>query len=46
MNKDVTDTYTHIHKYYSAMRTKEIMPFVTIWMYLEGIVISEISQRK
>ena len=32
-------------KYYSALRKKEILPFVT-WMGLKGIMLSEISQRK
>ena len=31
-------------EYYSAVRKKEILPFVTIWMNLEGIMLSEISQ--
>ena len=26
--------------------TEEIMPFVATWMDLEGIMLSEISQRK
>ena len=29
---------------YSAISKIEILPFATIWMYLEGIVLSEISQ--
>ena len=32
-------------KYYSALRKKEILPFVT-WMGLKSIMLSEISQRK
>lgn len=28
------------------MREKEILPVVKIWTHLEGIVLSEISQRK
>ena len=28
------------------MRKKEILPFVTIWMDLEGIMLSEISQTE
>ena len=40
--------YTHIHimEYYSAMKKNKIMPFATTWMDLEGIVLSEKSQRK
>ena len=33
-------------KYYSAMRKEEILPFVTTWMKLEGIVLSEISHTQ
>ena len=33
-------------KYYSAMRKKEILPFVTTWMNLEGIMLSEIRQTE
>ena len=32
--------------YYSTMRKKEILPLVTTWMDLEGIMLSEISQRE
>ena len=31
--------------YYSAMRKKEILPFATTWMKLEGTTLSEISQK-
>ena len=30
-------------EYYSAMKKKEILPFVTKWMELEGILLSDIS---
>ena len=33
-------------EYYSAMRKKEILSFVTTWMELEGFMLSEISQRE
>ena len=29
--------------YYSAIKMKEIIPFVTAWMDLESIMLSEIS---
>ena len=29
-----------------AIKKNEILPFATIWMELEGIMLSEISQRK
>ena len=31
--------------YYSAIKKNEIIPFVTTWMDLEGIMLSEISQN-
>ena len=31
-------------EYYSAIKNKEILPFVTTWMDLEGIMLSEVSQ--
>ena len=33
-------------EYYLAMRKNEILPFVTTWMELEGIMLGEISQRQ
>ena len=33
-------------EYYSAIKKTEILPFATTWMELEGIMLSEISQRK
>ena len=29
--------------YYSSIRKKEILPFLTTWIDLEGIILSEIS---
>ena len=43
MNKE---TVMYIMEYYSAIKTNEILPFVTTWMDLEGLMLSEISQRK
>ena len=31
---------------YSAIKKKEILPFVTTWMDLEGIMLSEVSQTE
>ena len=31
-------------QFYAAERKKELLPFNTAWMDLEGIVLSEISQ--
>ena len=36
--------YTHTMEYYSAIKMKEILPLVTTWMHLEGIMLSGISQ--
>ena len=33
-------------EYYSAIQKNEILPFVTTWMDLEGITITEISQTE
>ena len=33
-------------EYYSAIRRKQILPFATTWMELEGIMLSEISQAE
>ena len=43
-----TYTHTYIHKmeYYSALKKSEILPFAAMWMNLENIMLSEISQRK
>ena len=41
-----TCTHTHTLEYYSAMRKKEVLPFVTTWMGFEGIILTEISQTK
>ena len=38
--------YTYTMEYYSAIEKNEILPFATTWMELEGIIPSEISQRK
>ena len=40
--------YIHIYtmKYYSAKENNEIPPFATTRMDLEGIMLSEISERK
>ena len=41
-----THTHTHTMKYYSALKKNEILPFAAMWLELEGIMLSEISQRK
>ena len=36
--------YIYTMEYYSAVKKKKILPFVTAWMDLENIMLSEISQ--
>ena len=38
--------YIYTMEYYLAMKKKEILTFVTTWMDLEGIILSEISQSE
>ena len=38
--------YTYTMEYYSAIKKNEILPFATMWMELEGIMLSEISQSE
>ena len=45
MDKDDV-VYIYTMEYYSAIKKNEILPFATTWMDLEGIMLSEISQRK
>ena len=33
-------------EYYSAIKKNEILPFVTTWIDLEGIMLTEISQTE
>ena len=33
-------------EYYSAIKKKEILPFATTWMELEGIMLSESRERQ
>ena len=36
--------YIYTMEYYTEERKKEILPFVTSWLELESIMLSEISQ--
>ena len=38
--------FIYMMEYYSAMRKNEIWPFAAMWMELEGIMVSEISQAE
>ena len=42
--KQLWDIYTM--DYYSAVKKKEVLPFETVWMVLENILLSEISQSE
>ena len=47
MDEDVVYTHTHTHTdYYSAIKKNEILLFATMWIVLEGITLSEISQTE
>ena len=39
-------THTHTMEYYLAIKKNAILPFATMWMELEGIMLSEISQSE
>ena len=36
--------YIYTMEFYAAERKKELIPFATVWMKLESIMLSEISQ--
>ena len=38
--------YIYTRKYYSAIKRNEIGPSVKIWMELESIIQSEVSQKE
>ena len=38
--------FIYTMEYYLAMRKNEIWPFASMWMELEGIMLSEISQSE
>ena len=42
--ENVVHTHTHTLEYYSALRKKEILTFVTSWMDLEDIMLRETIQ--
>ena len=33
-------------EYYSAIKKNEILPFSTMWIKLEGVILSEIRERQ
>ena len=38
--------YTYTMEYCSAIKKNELLPFATMWMELEGIMLSEIRERQ
>ena len=38
--------YIYTMEYYPAIKKNEILPFATMWMELEGVMLSEISQSE
>ena len=38
--------YLYTMEYYAAIKKNEIMPFAAIWIDLELIILSEVSQTK
>jgi len=38
--------YIYTMEYYSAIKKNETMPFVSIWIDLEGVLLSEVSQTE
>ena len=38
--------YMYTMEYWSGIKRKEVLPFATTWLDLEGIMLSEISQAE
>ena len=41
-----TENVVHLHEYYSAIKKNEFMKFLDTWMYLEDIILSEVTQSQ
>jgi hypothetical protein len=42
-----TENVVHLHnKYYSDIKNNEFMQFLNKWMYLEDIILSEVTQSQ
>ena len=37
--------YIYTMEYYSAIKRNEIVPFAEMWMDLETVILSEVSQK-
>ena len=46
MDEDVIQTHSYTLESYSAIKKDEILPLAKIWINLEGIMLSEISQME
>ena len=46
MDEWIKKWYIYTMEYYSAIKKNEILLFVTTWMELEGIMLSEIRERQ
>ena len=42
--KQLWDIYTM--EYYLAIKKKKVLPFATVWMVMENIMLSEVSQSE
>ena len=42
--KQPWDIYTM--EYYLAIKNKKVLPFATVWMVMENIMLSEVSQSE
>ena len=38
--------YIYTVEYFSAIKENKIMPFATMWMELETLILSEVSQKE
>ena len=38
--------YIYTMEYYSAIKMNKIMPFAAIWMELETLILSDVSQKE
>ena len=41
-----THTHTHVMEYFSTIKKNEFLPFATMCMDLEGILLGELSDRE
>ena len=46
VKENIVYIFIYIMEYYSAIKNNEILPFTIKWTELEGIMLSEINQRK